>query len=172
MKKLLSIVCVLVLTLGVFFSVIPVSYAETHVADSGNTHGGAGATIPAGTSHEAMSNEFYNDSQHIGEDVCSEPAVKKVLRLIGVVILILRFSVPFIIIAKGTFLFYNAIIKDGADQLGKSAKEFGSKILLGIIVFFIPTLIKAALDLYSGFSNVESDYVTCSTCLLDPVNCS
>ena len=152
MKKLLSIFCVLLLTLGVFFSSIPVSYAET-------------------TSHVANSNDLYNDSQHVGEDVCTEPAVKRTLRLLGVFLMILRFAVPIIIIAKGTFLFYNAVVKDGSDQLGKSAKEFGGKLILGIFIFFIPTLIETVLNLYVGFTDVKPDYVNCSTCLLDPVNC-
>ena len=120
---------------------------------------------------EVVNNDWFNDSGNVGDNFCSEPAVKNVLRLLGYFLLLLRLAVPLIIIAKGTFLFYNAVTKDSGDQLSKSAKEFGIKVAIGITIFFIPTLISAALGLYYDFAKVESEYRTCSTCLLKPGEC-
>ena len=120
---------------------------------------------------EVVNNDWFNDSGNVGDNFCSEPTVKNVLRFFGYLILILKLAVPMIIIAKGTFLFYNAVTKDSGDQLSKSAKEFGIKVAIGITIFFIPTLISAALGLYYDFAKVESEYTTCSTCLLKPGEC-
>ena len=127
--------------------------------------------VPERTESNVDPNAMFNDSGNVGDNFCTEPAVKNVLRFFGYLIFVLRFAVPFIIIAKGTFLFYNAVVKDSSDQLSKSAKEFGIKLAIGITIFFIPTLISAALGLYNDFSKVESDYNTCATCLLKPGDC-
>ena len=120
---------------------------------------------------EKVNNDWFNDSGNVGDNFCSEPAVKNVLRLLGYFLLLLRLAVPLIIIAKGTFLFYNAVTKDSSNELSKSAKEFGIKIAIGIAIFFIPTLISAALGLYYDFAKVEKEYTMCSTCLLKPTDC-
>ncbi len=171
MKKLLNILFVLVLMLGVFFSAIPVSYAEpdessTHESASGNTGGGHGGTLPE--SEGSGGNEFYNDTSNIGENFCSEPAVKRVTKFFGFFILLLKFAVPIIIIVKGMFLFYNAMVKGGADDLTKNAKELLMKIVLGLLVFFIPSILRGILDLYNDFASVRSEYTDCANCLLDP----
>ena len=80
-------------------------------------------------------------------------------------------SIPIIIIAKGTFLFYNAVVKDGSDQLTKSAKELGMKIILGILIFFIPSMVSGILHLYDGFFSVSSEFKSCANCLIDPSKC-
>ena len=120
---------------------------------------------------EVVNNDWFNDSGNVGDNFCSEPTVKNVLRFFGYLILILKLAVPMIIIAKGTFLFYNAVTKDSSNELSKSAKEFGIKIAIGIAIFFIPTLISAALGLYYDFAKVEKEYTMCSTCLLKPTDC-
>jgi len=173
MKKLLNILFVLVLMLGVFFSAIPVSYADpdgessTHESSSGNTAGGHGGTF--GESEEgSAASEFYNDTSNIGENFCSEPAVKRITKFLGFFILLLKFAVPIIIIVKGMFLFYNAMVKGGSDDLTKNAKELLMKIVLGLLVFFIPSILRGILDLYNDFASVRSEYTDCANCLLDP----
>ncbi len=151
MKKLLNIICVLFLVIATFFTVIPVSYA----ADEPST---------------GTSNEFYNNTANVGDDFCSEPSVKKVTKFFGFMILILKFIVPILIIVKGMFIFYNAVVKGGSDDLTKSAKELGVKIFLGVLIFFIPSILDGILGLYNGFASVQSEYTDCAKCLLDPVN--
>ena len=151
MKKL-NIFFVLLLAIFCFTAVIPVSYADE--LDTTST------------------TNFFNETNNVGDDVCAEPSVKRVLKFFGTLIFILKLAVPFIIITKGTFLFYNAVIKGESKDLTKSAKEFGGKIVLGITVFFIPSLINGALGLYNDWASVKSEYTDCATCLLDPTNCT
>ena len=188
MKKLLNISCVLLLVLGLFFSVIPVSYADpiddavdfgtgpyvsessTHESSSGNTHGGSGGKLEESEATTTSSNPFFQDTEHVGDDFCTEPTVKKVLKFFGFMILLLKFIVPILIIIKGMFLFYNAMVKGGSDDLSKNAKALGVKIVIGILIFFIPDLLNGILDLYEGWASVKSDYTNCADCLLDPTN--
>ena len=149
--------------------------SNTHQADSGNSHGGHGNTLAAEPNTSATSgggNEFYNDSKNVGENFCTEPSVKQIVKFFGLMLYILKIIVPVIIIIKGMFLFYNAIIKGGSDDLLKNAKEFGMKVFLGIVVFVIPDLIDGVWDLFDSFDSIEYDYTECEQCLLDPNNCS
>ena len=109
---------------------------------------------------------------NVGDDFCSQKEVKQVLKFFGIIILLLKFAVPIIIIVKGTFLFYNAVVKGGDDDIPKNAKELGIKIFIGVLIFFLPGIIKGILNLYNDFSTVESEYTTCATCLLEPEDCS
>ena len=156
MKKLLNIICVLILVVATFFTVIPVSEAKVGVN---------GETITSG-----VANEFFNETENVGENFCSEPSVKQVTKFFGFFILLLKFIVPILIIVKGMFLFYNAMVKGGTDDLAKNAKELLLKIFLGLLVFYIPSLIRGILDLYNDFASVRSEYTECADCLLDPVS--
>ena len=158
MKTKFNIFFILLIALMCFITAIPVSYADENAASV--------------DSQEVSANEFYNDTKNVGENVCAEPSVKRVLKFFGILILLLKFAVPIIIIVKGTFLFYNAVIKGESKDLSKSAKEFGGKVLLGIVIFFIPTLINALLSLYVGWSSLESDYSECAYCLINPTSCN
>jgi hypothetical protein len=113
----------------------------------------------------------YKDIGNVGDNFCSQKEVKQILIFFGIIILILKFLVPILIIIKGTFLFYNAVVKGGSDDITKNAKELGIKIFLGVLVFFIPSIIKGILNLYNDFSTVESEYTDCATCLLEPEDC-
>ena len=156
MKKILNIVCVLVLMISTFFVVMPISYADPGVNAEDKTTG--------------VANDFFNETDNVGDNFCSEPSIKKVMKFFGFFILILKFMVPILIIIKGMFLFYNALVKGGADDLTKNAKELGIKIIIGLLVFFIPSIIQGILGLYNDWASVESDYMECANCLLDPTN--
>lgn len=239
MKKLLCLICLLLLSVGMFLVNIPVSYAEVDgsglLIDYVGTNNGAGVggfdtsgytstygvdtpdpaqdikdrineelgnntdgvqyydasadiknqinealqnggspktdSASGDTSDSTVANENFNDTKNVGENFCSEPAVRNVLRFFGIIILLLKYFVPIIIIAKGTFLFYNAVVKDGSDQLTKSAKELGMKIILGILIFFIPSMVSGILHLYDGFFSVSSEFKSCANCLIDPSKC-
>lgn len=159
MKKLLYALLLLVFAVGIFMNAIPVSYAET-------------TTQATTTAAGATGNEYYNDTKNVGENFCSEPSAKRVIKFFGLMLYVLKIIVPVLIIIKGMFLFYNAIMKGETDSLLKNAKEFGMKIFLGVLVFVIPSLIDGVWDLLDSFDSVRSDYTDCEQCLLEPNDCT
>ena len=125
-----------------------------------------------GNEEAEKTEQKVKDIGNVGDDFCTQSEVKQILKFFGLLILLLKFAVPIIIIVKGTFLFYNAVVKGEAADLTKSAKEFGVKIVIGLVIFFIPSLLNGIMGLYNGWSTVKSEYTDCSTCLLDPTNCN
>lgn len=119
----------------------------------------------------AANNEFYNETEYPGQNFCKEPGVRKVVRLAGYFIAILRIAVPLIIIIAGGFIFFKAVVSDSDKDLKKSAIIFGKKVAAGMLVFFVPTLLEAMFSLYNNFAEVESEYTECASCLNNPGDC-
>ena len=117
---------------------------------------------------EETTNGFFNDTEEIGLDFCTEPSVKRVLRFAGYFLQIIRYVVPFLLVVQGTFIFFKAVTSDADTELKKSAYAFGRKVAIGILVFFVPAILDAIFGLFSLFGSVEKDYKDCKDCLLHP----
>ena len=120
------------------------------------------------TEQKADSDELVSDSDYVGEGICSEPAVLKSIRLIGLLLMVAKFLVPLIIIVRGIIMFYKAVIADSDKEVTKSAIELGKKIAIGVLIFFVPAIVDGIFSLYDSFSSVESEYTACEQCLIHP----
>ncbi|MDD4706042.1 MAG: hypothetical protein PHS24_02355 [Bacilli bacterium] len=113
----------------------------------------------------------YED-ENVGEFFCDEVDVLKALKFIGFIIFFLKMLIPLIIVVMATFDYYKAVIADKDDALVKQTKVLIRRILIGILIFFIPTIVELGLMLVSGWSNIEPNYTKCANCLLNPMSCN
>ena len=88
-------------------------------------------------------------------------------RLVGIFLLVVRIVVPLIIIITGIFPVFSALIKGTADDSIKSIKTIGKKLLAGLVVFYIPSLITSFVNLVVN-NDEPKDVFVCTTCLEDP----
>ena len=160
MKKISILCAVLALLVGMVFAPTVV-FAKDVPADPG-----VGGETPQG----ADSDDMYNETEYVGENICSEPPVLKSIRLIGMLLMVAKFMVPLIIIVSGTMVFYKAMISDSDKDITKSAITLGKKIAIGILIFFVPAIVDAIFSLYNSFSTVESEYTKCEQCLIYPTS--
>lgn len=86
------------------------------------------------------------------------------LKIAGYTIVIIKIITPLAIILMGSFDFYKAVSSGKAEDLKKQAIMLGNRVLVGVIIFFLPTILKTALNFISG----DSEYITCIDCLFDP----
>lgn len=112
------------------------------------------------------------EDENVGESFCTEVDILKALKFIGFIIFFLKILVPLIIIMMATFDYYKAVIDDKDDALVRQTKVLIRRILIGIIIFFIPTLLNLSLMFVSGWSDIKTDYDACAKCLLDPISCN
>ena len=98
-----------------------------------------------------------------------------VFQVIGYIIVIIKILVPIILIILGSIDLGKASISQDEKALKDAVTKFCKRILIGLIIFFIPTILDFFLSLVSGVSETASDFEPCTDCLLnpdDPSKCS
>ena len=111
------------------------------------------------------------EEEHIGDNVCQEPNVINALRVIGYFIFIGKIVIPFIIIGFGIFDLAKAVTGGDSDKVTKGVKTIGVRVLIGILVFALPSIINVILNISTNLNDEETGYSMCQTCLLDPWAC-
>ena len=98
---------------------------------------------------------------------------KQIVQVAGWVLLIFRIAIPLIIVIYGAFDLGKAVTASKDDEIKKSAKALGMRVVAGIIIFLIPSFIIWIFGLVAGFSEAQESlgWPTCETCLLHPSKC-
>ena len=109
---------------------------------------------------------ILDDIEHVGDNFCETSNVLSVLRMCGYLLTILKLFVPIIIIIWGTLKFYNAVTKGSSDSFNKQLKSLLYRVGIGIMVFFIPTIIDAILVNF-----IPEESKKCEACILKPFSC-
>ena len=87
---------------------------------------------------------------------------------IGYVIMVLKILVPVILIIWGTIGLAQAMISGEDKAVSKQAASFIKKFVVGIVIFFIPTIVNALFSLMETFLPFKSDYNNCLNCITSP----
>lgn len=102
-------------------------------------------------------------------NICSsENTTLKVFQVIGYILFILKILVPIIIIVLGVIEFGKAALSGDEEANTTSFKTLMMRIITGVTIFFIPTILDFALSLVQGTKDAASKYDGCTTCMLDP----
>lgn len=99
---------------------------------------------------------------------CTE--TKDIWILVGKILSIFKIVIPLLIIIFGMIDLGKAVVASKDDEIKKAAKQLGMRILAGIVIFFIPTLVGFAFTLADGF-NADGDYSVCEACVTNPSGC-
>lgn len=98
---------------------------------------------------------------------------KDIMQIVGWFLFILKIVIPIIIIVLGALDLGKAVTASKDDEIKKSAKSLGMRVVAGIIIFLIPSFVIWIFGLVSGFSEaqVALGWDTCEQCLLHPSQC-
>ena len=88
-----------------------------------------------------------------------------ILKFVGYMILIFKIAIPIVIIVFGMMDFGKAVVSEKDEDIKKQAIKLGRRALAGLVIFFIPTLIKWLFGTITGATN--ADLNLCSECILD-----
>jgi len=106
------------------------------------------------------------------ENVCGNESVMNVVRIIGNVITVIKWIIPFIIIVLGMVDFGKAITSDDEKATTKSLAALARRLIAGVVIFFVPTIILAVINLFDISKGIEKEnhasFGACTRCLLDP----
>ena len=102
--------------------------------------------------------------------ICGE--LTSPLRFIGIFITAFKIVVPLIIIVLGIFDLGRAAISSKPEEIKDKDKGLLWRLVGGVVIFFLPSIILAFMNLVSGYSdevrNTDIQFETCRTCLLTP----
>lgn len=90
-------------------------------------------------------------------------------RIIGYIVLVVKWLVPIVIIILGIIDFAKAVISSDDKALNKATSSLAKRIVAGLIVFFIPTLLLALLNLLDISNGIENNgrFDACTKCILN-----
>lgn len=75
-------------------------------------------------------------------DMCSNESTSlKVFQVIGYLLIIIKIIVPLILIIMGSIDFAKAALSGDDKSTKEAAVQFSKRVLIGLIVFFIPTIL-------------------------------
>lgn len=130
---------------------------------------------PQKVTKEQVEEAIENAGGSLGENVSMDDVIcpfcietYQTWRFLGYLLFILKIIVPIAIIIMGSIDLGKAVVANDSDQMKKSTSLFIKRIIAGIIIFFIPTIVNIVFNLIGNYGNVSRDYTDCFNCLLDP----
>ena len=129
------------------------------------------STVISGRLNYNYANDTYEGAGIFNEfcDVEENPGVVRAFKVGGYIIYILKIVIPILLIVMGSVDIFQAVIANDDKQLNKSIGLFAKRMIAGVVIFFIPTLVNYLFSLID--SEVTTKYETCYSCLLDVSSC-
>lgn len=91
-----------------------------------------------------------------------------ILQFTGYIITIVKIAIPILIVAFGLLDFGKAVVGSKDDLIKKSAISLLRRVVAGIAIFFLPTLVLTIFGTISDYSNNSNGFDNCKGCLLHP----
>ncbi len=103
----------------------------------------------------------------LGVDICTETI--ETWRILGFFIFVLKILVPIIIVIMATKDLFNILLKGDYDSFKGTASKIFRRIVAGIIVFMVPSILFAIINLFVNNDFEELyDFAGCTSCLFSP----
>ena len=104
---------------------------------------------------------------------CNGP-VQGVFTTIGWVFFILKIVVPIILIVMGSIDLAKAVVASKDDEIKKAVGSLVKRAVLGVLIFFIPTILNFVVELIGGddiYDENSGTFGRCTYCMLNPGEC-
>lgn len=94
----------------------------------------------------------------------------EILALVGWALTIFKIVIPLIIIALGLLDLGKAAVSSKPEEIKKSAQSLMWRLIGGIVIFFIPTIIMVVFGFVTKFGDDKGavDFDKCYTCITAP----
>ena len=144
---------------------------NTSEEDNSTTLGGGkdSGTTNLGDSHARL--EYDN--------LCASEGFRTASKIAGIVILVAKWLAPLILIILGMIDFGKAFLSGDDKALGDATTTFIKRMIIAIIIPFIPGLLFSLINIFTGDMKDENgksildkngDFQYCTDCLNDPLN--
>ena len=109
---------------------------------------------------------------------CQEAGIQRLFKILGIALYIVKIVVPLLLIIFGIVEFTNAVIASDDTQIKKSTSKLVKKVIAGVVIFLIPTIITFIFNTVQQTMNNNSQdysrqpkYSQCVKCFTNPKAC-
>ena len=149
------------------------SLSSNNTSDDENT-GNGGFTQGGSTSEgSGVSRDEVVSGDWNVNNFCNGP-VQGVFTTIGWVFFILKIVIPIILIVMGSVDLAKAVVASKDDEIKKAVGSLVKRAVLGILIFFIPTILSFVVELIGGndiYDEESGTFGRCTYCMLNPSDC-
>ncbi|MBR1748604.1 MAG: hypothetical protein IJ743_02270 [Bacilli bacterium] len=102
-------------------------------------------------------------------EVCTKPSYRKTMKIVGLVIKVVRIVVPLLILVMGIKDLYTAVVGNKEDTLFKAVKNIGVRLLAGVLIFLLSSIIQFLITLVSTWNDegYQNHFSCCTDCALN-----
>ena len=143
------------------------SISDSNDNEGGFTQGGS-ATEGSGVGRDEVVSGDWDVNTF-----CNGP-VQGVFTTIGWVFFILKIVVPIILIVMGSIDLAKAVAASKDDEIKKAVGSLVKRAVLGVLIFFIPTILSFVVELIGGddiYDENSGTFGRCTYCMLNPGEC-
>lgn len=102
-------------------------------------------------------------------DTCTR--LKEPLKFIGHIVTIFKIIIPILLIAFGMMDFFKAVTAGKDEEIKKSVKTFALRVLAGVVIFFLPTIVSFIFSMIDSWAEFEGDFNACQRCVFRVSKC-
>ena len=103
--------------------------------------------------------------------LCDQEGILRTFKIINILLQIAKILVPLIIIIAGSIDLFKVIMNGDSDDGKKVFSQFIRRIIAGLVVFMLPTLINYFMNLTTKYKETETAFAGCSSCLTNTKEC-
>lgn len=94
-------------------------------------------------------------------------------KVIGYIITVIKIIVPIGIMVFASIDYFRAIMSNDEKAISVSTKAFIRRLIAGIIIFFVPTIVYALLNVITpAIGDTKfTEYEKCTKCMFNPGSC-
>ncbi|MBR5662910.1 MAG: hypothetical protein IKX00_04635 [Bacilli bacterium] len=152
---------------NIYFSAVSLYDKETNSGSSGNPNIPGTYGYCKLNPNSALCKQKYNEAADKPFTFCDDSAVLKTLKIIHIIITIAKILVPILLIIYGSIDYGKAAFADNQDAIEKTTQLFIKKIIIGLVIFLIPTIINSIISFAQSDKDrtaSNGDFKKCALC--------
>jgi len=104
-------------------------------------------------------------------NMCEKPGVLRTMKILGIMLLIIKIMVPILLIITSIIDFGKSALSGNGEDIKKNSQTFLKRCLAAAIIFILPSFLDYIFNNLVD-SGDKSSFQACSTCFLNPNNCT
>ena len=97
---------------------------------------------------------------------CQESA--SLWQIVGWLLLVFKIVIPVLLIIFGMVDLGKAVVSSDDKAVQKAGNTLLKRLIMGIAIFFVPTVVGLVFRMVGGFTEVKTQYNICATCITNP----